>query len=507
MNHTSAALAVEQLIRYSLDKGLIEAIDTMFVRNQLLDLLKLPEPYSGHMDGDTPPLEPVLNQLLDYAQAEGLIGDGTTERDLFDTRIMGLLTPRPSEVAGRFSRLFKHSAKSATDWFYDLCQNNDYIRTQRIRKNQKWEYSDPDYGTLEITINLSKPEKDPREIAKLKTMPKSGYPACMLCAENMGYPGRLDHPARQNLRLIPLTLNNESWYMQYSPYVYYNEHCIVLKNEHTPMFMNRDTFKRLLEFVDMFPHYFLGSNAGLPIVGGSILNHDHFQGGGYEMPMAKAPLKYEFVMNRFPSVKAGAIRWPMAGIRLKSRDMDELTDAVAYLFDCWENYDDPAVNIESFSDGSKHNAITPIARKRGDVYELDMVLRNNLTSAEHPMGIYHPHEQYHNIKRENIGLIEVMGLFILPGRLQEELSQISGILTGKIIFKAASLRKDHPLYKHAAWIEQLIAKHGNALGKEQADSIIRSEVGLVCRRVLECASVFKDDDAGNKALLRFTNCL
>ena len=508
MDTKRAATAVEQLLLYGVDRGLIEEIDTIYVRNLLMDALRLVEPDDAfdkekHVVPAT--VTPIMQEILDYAVGANIIGDTTTERDLFDTRLMGLLTPLPSTILKKYEAIkAKKGVKAATDYFYDLNQATDYIRVDRIKKNVKWEYNDEDYGNLEITINLSKPEKDPQEIAKLKNMPKMGYPACMLCAENMGYAGRLNHPARQSHRLLPVTLNEEQWYMQYSPYVYYNEHCIVLKGEHVPMFICRDTFMRLLQFVDTFPHYFLGSNAGLPVVGGSILNHDHYQGGGYEMPMAKAPIYREFTFKDFPNVKAGAVKWPMTCLRLSCDSLETIADAATHVLNAWESYSDEALGIHAETNGEPHNAITPIARKRGDNFEIDLVLRNNETSQEYPLGIYHPHPELHHIKKENIGLIEVMGLFILPGRLKDELKGIHDILTGRVDFDADELNNPaHPLHKHLPWIMHLVEEHGLICKDHAIDKLLQDDVGNICRRVLEDAGVFKDTEEGREGFASF----
>jgi UDPglucose--hexose-1-phosphate uridylyltransferase len=430
----AAQNAVEKLIAYGLRYGLLAPLDAVEARNALLDILGLDEPAAASPPDALPQTPtPILRTLLDFAVAQGVIEDTVTARTLLDTRLMGCLMPRPSRVAERFESIRgQQGAAAATAWFYELNRRSNYIRVDDLARNLEWPYHSERYGRLEITVNLAKPEKDPREIARLKNMPASGYPRCMLCLENMGYAGRLDFPARQTLRVLPLTLHGESWYFQYSPYVYYDQHCIVFREEHAPMRIDRNTFVRLLEFVDQFPHYFIGSNADLPIVGGSILNHDHFQGGAHVLPMARAAVDAPLAAPEASSMRAGILRWPMSALRLTAADPDVLVEAADRLLEAWRGYGDPESGILSHSpDGTPHNTVTPIARRRGTDYELDLVLRNNQTSAEHPMGVFHPHAGLHHIKKENIGLIEVMGLFILPGRLEMELAGVSDVLTGQ----------------------------------------------------------------------------
>ncbi|MFY9176117.1 MAG: UDP-glucose--hexose-1-phosphate uridylyltransferase [Caldicoprobacterales bacterium] len=509
------AKLIEQLIAYGLENEMIRHEDIFFVRNQLLDLLNIPEPWEGSLDSfkeyipDT--ATPILEKILDYAAQEGIIPENTlVYRDLLDTKIMGLITPMPSQVIDRFNSIKEtHGIKSATDDFYRLCRKCDYIRVNRIAKNQEWSY-ESDYGTLRITINLTKPEKDPREIAALKNAPQVGYPQCVLCPENVGYAGRINHPARQNHRTLPLKLAGEQWYFQYSPYVYYNEHCIVLKEEHVPMKISRKTFERLFDFIDQFPHYFIGSNADLPIVGGSILNHDHFQGGSYTFPMEVSPIEYSLTCKDYPQVKAGVLNWPMSTLRLISDSSEVLVELADTILNLWRDYSDAEVDVLSQSADENgqvipHNTITPIARKNDQgLYELDLVFRNNRTSKEFPLGIFHPHPEIHHIKKENIGLIEVMGLFILPGRLQKELAQIKDILTGQVPLDMETLSaEDHPLHHHGTWIEELVDKYGNQNSDKEAQTIIENAVGAKCEQVLKDAGVFKTDEQGRQAFNKF----
>jgi UDPglucose--hexose-1-phosphate uridylyltransferase len=509
------ALAIERLLQFALQNRLIAPLDVYASRNALLDLFSIAEPYEGDVPEerlDSPAA--LLEELLDYAAETGLLPDNTlTHRDLLDARIMGLLMPRESEVANRFWQTAKQrSVEEATADFYKLSIDSHYIQMDRIRKNQYW-LAPTEYGDLEITVNLSKPEKDPKEIALLKTAPSSNYPKCLLCIENVGYSGRLNHPARQNLRVIPLELNGEQWFFQYSPYVYYNEHCIVFHKEHVPMKTTADTFNRLLDFVDQFPHYFIGSNADLPIVGGSILNHDHFQGGRHVFPMEKAPVEASFSHPDYPNVEAGIVKWPMSVIRISGHNKQTLLKLASVILDEWKQYSDPDADIFAFTeqDGSRipHNTITPIARSnaKGE-YELDLVLRNNRTSAEHPDGIFHPHRELHHIKKENIGLIEVMGLAVLPGRLKTELEEIAKILTGELAVTAA-VKEDssHMLHKHLPWIESLISKYGSGLTADAAASAIRDEVGRKFLDVLKDAGVYKPTAQGQQAFIKFLNHL
>jgi len=507
------AYEIERLLSFALNKQMLSPLDVVPARNALLDLLRVKEPYvraahdvideNGETAGD------ILANILDYCAAADLLADDNmTCRDLMDARIMGLLMPRASETAAHFAALEADSPAFATDYFYKLSQDSNYIQVDRIKKNLYWETA-TEFGNLEITVNLSKPEKDSKEIALMKSAPQTNYPQCVLCKENAGFAGHLNHPARQNLRLIPLELDNESWFMQYSPYVYYNEHCIVLLGEHIPMLVNEKTIRRLLDFVERFPHYFLGSNAGLPIVGGSILTHDHYQGGRHVFPMEKAKREAEYTHPDFPGCTAALIKWPMAAVRLACADKAMLTRFAVHVMTVWGKHTDEAAGIFAFTDGTPHNAVTPIARQNADGdFEIDIVLRNNLTSEEHPLGIYHPHAELHHIKKENIGLIEVMGLAVLPGRLETELKEIQGILTGANAFDGAAIAADenHPLYKHLPWIERLVSAHGTAMTADAAEQLIRDEVGHIFERVLRDAGVYKYTPEGRAQLAHFMDC-
>lgn len=509
------SLLIEHLLAFAIKNGIINRLDTIYMRNRLMEVLCLNESQHDLPDSDSLPVPetatPILEAMLDYAWQKGLMPDNTlTSRDLLDTAIMGVLMPKPSEVVNSFNYI-KNSQGilAATEYFYHLSRKCDYIRTERIAKNVEWRHSTL-YENLEITINLTKPEKDPAEIAALKNAPSIDYPKCLLCIENVGYAGRSNFPARQTLRTLPIELNKEPWHFQFSPYVYYNHHCIVFSQQHIPMKITEYTFTRLFDFLEQFPHYFIGSNAGLPIVGGSILNHDHFQGGFHDMPMAKAPVERCFFSLDFPQVSIGIIKWPMSALRLHCVDRKPLEMLCAHILKAWESYSDPSIGVHAFSitkEGltTPHNAITPIARKTVEgLFEIDIVFRNNLTSDEHPMGIFHPHEELHHIKKENIGLIEVMGLFILPGRLQTELNAIKDILCGKTPYEAIhNIPKEHPLQKHHLWINQMVSNFGCNLDDTDANSIIRQTVGNICLEVLHHSSVFKDAEKGKIAFLRF----
>ena len=446
-------------------------------------------------------LETVLGEMMDYAYEKGIMTENSiVYRDLFDTKVMGLLVPRPSEVIRKFQELYAKSPKEATDYFYKLSRDTDYIRRYRIKKDQKW-IAQTKYGDLDITINLSKPEKDPKAIAAAKNAKQSGYPKCLLCIENEGYAGRVNHPARQNHRIIPVTINGSQWGFQYSPYVYYNEHCIVFNSQHIPMKIEHDTFCKLFDFVKQFPHYFVGSNADLPIVGGSILSHDHFQGGNYEFAMAKAPVERNFTVKGFEDVKAGIVNWPMSVIRIASKDTERLIALADVILNAWRGYTDETAFIFAETEGEPHNTITPIARKRGDLYELDLVLRNNITTEEHPLGVYHPHAKLHHIKKENIGLIEVMGLAVLPARLKGEMEQLAeAIVTG------ADIRKDEVLEKHADWVEEFLPKY-EEINRDNIMDILHKEIGDVFMQVLEDAGVYKRTAEGQAAFDRFVESL
>ncbi|TVX95482.1 UDP-glucose--hexose-1-phosphate uridylyltransferase [Cohnella terricola] len=508
----SIAEAIDQLLAFALHNGLIDELDYDDSRNALLDLYSLKEPAEGNRPAacdlpDSP--VPLLEPLLDAAVSAGLVPDDTlTYRDLFDARIMGVLMPRPSETNRLFAELAeKGGIASATDWFYKLNIDSNYIRMDRIKKNGYWKHRTPD-GELEITVNLSKPEKDPKEIALLRSLPQSHYPNCLLCKENVGYAGRPDHPARQNLRVLPVALQGEKWFFQYSPYVYYNEHSIVFRGEHVPMKISPATFARLLDFVERFPHYFVGSNADLPIVGGSILSHDHFQAGRHVFPMETAQVLEWLVCASEPEVRFGIVQWPMSVLRLRSGNREALLNAAADILAKWRDYSDLSADIAAFSekDGIRiaHNTITPIARLNNGEYELDLVLRNNRTSSEHPDGIFHPHKELHHIKKENIGLIEVMGLAVLPGRLQNEIGQIADLLSGRSQYDEAALASaDHPLHMHADWIAKLVDLYGTDGSDEAVQLLLQAEVGDIFYAVLQDAGVYKADLEGRAAFGRF----
>ncbi|HUC92807.1 MAG TPA: UDP-glucose--hexose-1-phosphate uridylyltransferase [Paenibacillus sp.] len=503
-----AQLQIERLVRFARDNRLVEPLDEHAARNALLDLFGFTEPYDGDEALGQSPDSPVelLEPLLDYGYRIGLIPDNTlTCRDLLDAKIMGLLMPRPSETAASFRRTAESEGiEAATDAFYKLCMDSNYIRMDRIKSNLYWRQP-TGCGKLEITINLSKPEKDPKEIALLKTLPPSRYPKCLLCEENVGYAGRPDHPARQNLRIVPLTLDGEPWYFQYSPYVYYNEHSIVLKAEHAPMRISNATFARLLDFVDAFPHYFIGSNADLPIVGGSILNHDHFQAGRHVFSMETAAVEAVYRGSAEPDVTFGIVRWPMSVIRLNGKNRQAVLAAAARVLETWRAYGDASADIVPHTGDTPHNTVTPIARRKPDgEYELDLVLRNNRTSAEHPDGIFHPHAHLHHIKKENIGLIEVMGLAVLPGRLKWELEAIAAMLSGDSPYDAAALADpSDALHKHADWIAGMASAYGTSLEAGRAEAVVRDEVGRKFLDVLHDAGVYKRTEEGQSAFARF----
>ncbi len=488
--------AIEALIRYGLEAGLIWEGDETFVFNRLLEILHLDEAEDGGAPvPDT--LAAILEALTDDAVARGVCADNITARDLFDTSLMGALTPWPHEVRERFSALYAKSPLAATDWYYKFSCDTNYIRRDRIARDVKWVY-ESEYGPLDITINLSKPEKDPRAIAAARLAPQAGYPKCQLCAENEGYAGRMNHPARQNHRVIPLTIAGTPWFWQYSPYVYYNEHCIVFNAEHTPMKVDKAAFQKLFDFITLFPHYFVGSNADLPIVGGSILSHDHFQGGHYEFAMAKAPVDQELVFTGFEDVQAGIVKWPMSVIRLTGGDWERIVDLADKILGSWRGYTDEAAVIYAETDGIPHNTITPIARRRGSAYQLDLVLRNNLTTEEYPFGLYHPHQELHHIKKENIGLIEVMGLAVLPSRLKAELAALKDAM-----LEGQDLRADPILAQHADWAEAIQRRPD--FRADTVEAILQEEVGKVFMQVLEHAGVYKRDAAGRAAFRRFVD--
>ena len=484
---------LDALVNYAVERGLIAQEDKTYAFNRLMEQMNLDSVGAG--EAVSASLNEILDALCDDACKRGLIENNIVSRELFDTKLMGVLTPFPHEVRRKFSDLYAQSPESATAWYYQFSQDTNYIRCDRIKKDRKWTY-DCEYGSLDITINLSKPEKDPRAIAAARNAPQTDYPKCQLCSENEGYAGRINHPARQNHRLIPVTIAGTQWYLQYSPYVYYNEHCIVLNSRHTPMKIDRACFCKLFDFVKQFPHYFVGSNADLPIVGGSILSHDHFQGGHYEFAMAKAPVEKQVVFSGFEDVNAGIVRWPMSVLRLSCPDSERIIQLAEIILSAWRAYSDPSVSIYAETEGIPHNTITPIARKRGENYELDLVLRNNLTTEEHPLGLFHPHAKLHHIKKENIGLIEVMGLAVLPSRLKAELAMLR-----EAILSDADIRSDDTLAKHADWVEELREKY--CFTPENTEDILCREVGEVFRQVLEDAGVFNRDSQGQEAFLRF----
>lgn len=485
---------LDSLVEYAVRTGLAQETDRRVLTNRLLDILRLDD-YTPSREPLMEELEPILSGILDFACERGLCEDNVTARDLYDTRLMGALTPLPHEVIAEFDRRYAVSPREATDWYYRFSGDTDYIRRYRVARDIRWIYPS-EYGDMDITINLSKPEKDPRAIAAAKNAPQSGYPKCQLCPENEGYAGRLNHPARENHRIIPLTIGGEKWFLQYSPYVYYNEHCIVFNARHTPMAINRAAFGKLLEFVTLFPHYFVGSNADLPIVGGSILSHEHFQGGHYRFAMEKAPVEREISFRGFEDVRAGIVKWPMSVIRLNGDDPERVADLADRILQCWQGYSDEAAGILAESDGEKHNTITPIARRREGRYELDLVLRCNITTAEHPLGVFHPHADKHHIKKENIGLIEVLGLAILPSRLKQELHDLAQALTD-----GRDISADPVLGKHTDWCAELRKKY--TFTADNAMEILRSETGRVFTAVLEDAGVYKCTAQGRAAFLKF----
>lgn len=498
--------SIAKLVEYGLATGLIQEEDRYYTINKVLELLKIDaiddkvlEEIFAFDKADQSvvgELENILSDICDYAYEQGIMEENTIGyRDLFDTKVMSLLVDRPSNIIKNFWELYKKDPVAATDAHYKFSQDTDYIRRYRIKKDMKW-IAPTEYGDLDITINLSKPEKDPKAIAAAKLAKQTSYPKCLLCVQNEGYAGRLNHPARQNHRIIPVTINDSQWGFQYSPYVYYNEHCIVFNSQHVPMKIERATFAKLFDFVKQFPHYFVGSNADLPIVGGSILSHDHFQGGHYEFAMAKAPIEKEVVIPGFEDVNAGIVKWPMSVIRISGKDTDRLIDLADRILKDWRGYTDEAAFIFAETDGEPHNTITPIARKRGDLFELDLVLRNNITTEEHPMGVYHPHAELHHIKKENIGLIEVMGLAVLPARLKGELEGLC-----KAIVAGDDLRADAELEKHADWVDEL--KKTYTFTAENVEDILKKEIGVVFKQVLEDAGVYKCTEEGRAAFMRF----
>lgn len=490
---------ISELVEYGIGQHLVEEDDRVYITNRLLELFKIDD-YEAVSLKEIRPIADILNDLLVYAlQNQFIEDDSISTKDLFDTKIMGILTPPPSVVRAQFFEHLNNSPKEATDYYYAFSNATNYIRTDRIAKDEKW-VTDTEYGPIDITINLSKPEKDPRDIAKAAKAKKSGYPSCLLCMENEGYAGHATHPARQNHRIIPLQLAGDDYFLQYSPYVYYNEHCIIFNKKHTPMKIDKAVFGKLLEFVDQFPHYMAGSNADLPIVGGSILSHDHFQGGSYTFAMAKAPMEECFSIPNFEDVTVGIVKWPMSVIRLQGRDKARVALAADHILTKWRGYTDEEAFIYAETNGEKHNTVTPIARMHEDLFELDLVLRNNITTEENPWGVYHPSADLHHIKKENIGLIEVMGLAVLPARLKKEMKELA-----EAILLHKDIRQIDDLSKHADWVEEWQDKY--SLTEDNIHKVLQDEIGKVFVKVLECAGVYKRTKEGKKAFVRFMNCL
>ena len=492
--------SISRLVQYGIETGLLPECEKIYATNLLLDLFhedsyEEPEEKAENID-----LESVLKELLDEAVNRGLIEDSIGYRDLFDTKMMNCLVPRPAQVQKEFWDAYEKSPEAATEYFYKLSQDSDYIRRYRVKKDKKWTVESP-YGTIDITINLSKPEKDPKAIAAAKNAKNNAYPKCQLCMENEGYAGRLDHPARENHRIIPITINESKWGFQYSPYVYYNEHCIVFNGEHTPMKIDRAAFTKLFDFVKQFPHYFLGSNADLPIVGGSILSHDHFQGGHYTFAMAKAPIEKKVTIPGYEDVEAGIVKWPLSVLRIRHQDEKRLVDLADHVLKAWRGYTDEAAFIFAETNGEPHNTITPIARMKDGMYELDLTLRNNITTEEHPLGVYHPHAQYHHIKKENIGLIEVMGLAVLPARLKDEIEFLK-----EYILEGKDIRSNEKIEKHADWVEKFLPEY-EEINADNIEEILQQEIGKVFVHVLEDAGVYKCTEEGREAFMRFIQTL
>lgn len=490
---------IKRLVQYGIDAGLTPECERIYTTNLLLELFHEDDYEEVEVNGGKE-LEEILGELLDEACSRGIIENSVVYRDLFDTKMMNCLMPRPAQVQETFWKKYEESPEAATDYYYKLSQDSDYIRRYRVKKDWKWTVDSP-YGEIDITINLSKPEKDPKAIAAAKNAKASSYPKCLLCVENEGYAGRVNHPARENHRIMPITVNDSAWGFQYSPYVYYNEHCIVFNGKHTPMKIEKETFMKLFDFVKLFPHYFLGSNADLPIVGGSILSHDHFQGGHYTFAMAKAPIEKHFEVKGFEDVESGIVKWPLSVIRLRSKDEKRLIELGTHILDAWRGYTDEEAFVFAETDGEPHNTITPIARKVGEIYELDLTLRNNITTEEHPLGLYHPHAEYHNIKKENIGLIEVMGLAVLPSRLKQELETLA-----EYIVEGKDISENEMIEKHTKWVEKFLPKY-DTIKKENVMDILKEEVGIVFTKVLEDAGVYKCTEEGRTAFARFLNTL
>lgn len=491
---------IKQLVTYGIRKDLIKEADKYYCINTIISLYNRDYFSNPDIDNDLPSLNEILKSLTDIAVEKNLIPDSITYRDLFDTKLMGCITPMPSQVQENFKKHYEISPKAATDFYYNFSCNTNYIRLDRIAKDLKWKVNS-DYGELDITINLSKPEKDPKAIAAAKNVKSSDYPKCFLCKENEGYAGHVNHPARENHRIIPLTLNGTPWYLQYSPYVYYNEHCIVFNGEHVPMKIDKSTFVKLFDFVKMFPHYFIGSNADLPIVGGSILSHDHFQGGNYTFAMAKASSLYSFNVEGYPNVSCDILKWPLSVIRLTSDSTEDIIDLAEHILNKWRGYTDSDAYIFAKTDNGLHNTITPIARFRNGKYELDLTLRNNITTKEHPLGLYHPHEELHHIKKENIGLIEVMGLAVLPSRLKEEMN-----LLANYIINEKDISSNSHIAKHEKWVKDILT-HRNDITCDNIFSVLQDEIGKVFIKVLEDAGVYKCTPDGLTSFKKFINTL
>ncbi len=487
---------IKKLVQYGINTGLLPECERIYATNLLLDVFHEDNYEDRDIEGQEIVLEDVLNALLDEACARGIIEDSIVYRDLLDTKLMNCMMPRPAQVQAEFVKRYESSPVEATDYFYKLSQDSDYIRRYRVCKDRKWKVDSP-YGEIDITINLSKPEKDPKAIAAAKLAKASSYPKCLLCVENEGYAGRVNHPARENHRIIPITVNDSDWGFQYSPYVYYNEHCIVFNGQHTPMKIEKATYIKLFDFVKLFPHYFLGSNADLPIVGGSILSHDHFQGGNYTFAMAKAPMEKTFEIKGFEDVEVGIVKWPLSVLRLRGKDESRLIELGDHVLELWRAYTDETAFVFAETDGEAHNTITPIARKVGDTYELDLALRNNITTEEHPLGVYHPHAEWHNIKKENIGLIEVMGLAVLPARLKEEME-----ILAEYLVEGKDITSNEKIEKHAVWVSKFTKKY-ESITAENVMDILEKEVGIVFTHVLEDAGVFKCTEEGRAAFERF----
>lgn len=491
---------IKKLVEYGVQAGLVPECERIYTTNLLLGLFHEDSFEDVETGLENISLEEVLKNLLDEAVSRGIIEDSIVYRDLFDTKLMNCLMPRPAQVQKSFWEKYEKSPEEATEYFYKLSQDSDYIRRYRVNKDMKWKVDSP-YGEIDITVNLSKPEKDPKAIAAAKNAKASSYPKCLLCMENEGYAGRVNHPARENHRIIPITINDSKWGFQYSPYVYYNEHCIVFNGQHTPMKIEKAAFIKLFDFVKLFPHYFLGSNADLPIVGGSILSHDHFQGGHYTFAMAKAPIEKEVTIPGYEDVEAGIVKWPLSVLRIRSKDEKRLIALADHILDKWRGYTDEAAFVFAETDGEPHNTITPIARKVGEVFELDLTLRNNITTGEHPLGVYHPHAERHHIKKENIGLIEVMGLAVLPSRLKEEIE-----LLAEYIIEGKDIRSNEKIEKHADWVETFKSQYGS-ITKENVVDILKKEIGNVFVKVLEDAGVYKCTEEGRQAFMRFVQTL